>query len=232
MGKINWTYLGTILSIGFGWLLNEFSQWFRKHRENIKIKRKILYNLLEINFIISRLNTYEITQIITDKILIRIPENEQTDELIQYLKHQNLVINRGYLQPDVALKLKAIEEKYTNAVDNLATIDPITAYKINGKTNIMQSLNQLQDYFDEIKVANQDVEELNQNQVLSIVEDLKLEYIKELICDIENEIKHIAFSINLYTWIKVKRILQLSKDIVKNNEGKKIDEFLEKIIPN
>jgi hypothetical protein len=46
-----------------------------------------------------------------------------------------------------------------------------------------------------------------------------------------NEIKDIAISINPWTWIKVQRTSQSSKDRIKNEGEKKIDELLDKLIP-
>lgn len=231
MENLNWTFLGALFSVAFGWFLNELGQWFRTRKEDKKIKKQILYNLLETNFIFNQLDTSEVTQMLTNRILLRIPENEQTEELKQYLNHLYSGIIRGLLQNDVAEKLSTIEEKYTKAVDNLATIDPITAYILNGKTNIMQSFDLLQEYFEEVKEHFPVEEELVQNQILSTVDALKPEIIKEAISDLEDEIKDIAFSINPWTWIKVKRTLQSSKDRIKNEGEKQIDELLDKLIP-
>lgn len=231
MENFNWTYLGALFSVAFGWFLNELGQWFRTRKEDKKIKKQILYNLLETNFIFNQLDTSEITQILTNRILLRIPENEQTEELKQYLNQLYSGIIGGLLQNDVAEKLSTIEEKYIKAVDNLATIDPITAYRLSGKTNIMQSFDLLQDYFEEVKGHFPGEEELVQNQISSTVDALKPEIIKEALSDLEDEIKDIAFSINPWTWIKVKRTLQSSKDRIKNEGEKKIDELLDKLIP-
>jgi len=231
MEKFNWTYLGALFSVAFGWFLNELGQWFRTRKEDKKIKKQILYNLLETNFIFNQLDTTEITQMLTNRILLRIPKNEQTDELKQYLNQLYSGIVGGLLQNDVADKLEKIEEKYTKAVESLATIDPITAYRLNGKTNIMQSFDLLQDYFEEVKEHFPGEEELVKNQISSTVDALKPEIIKEAISDLEDEIKDIAFSINPWTWIKVKRTLQSTKDRIKNEGEKKIDELLDKLIP-
>jgi hypothetical protein len=95
----------------------------------------------------------------------------------------------------------------------------------------MQSFDLLQEYFEEVKEHFPGEEELVQNQILSTVDALKPEIIKEAISDLEDEIKDIAFSINPWTWIKVKRTLQSSKDRIKNEGEKQIDKLLDKLIP-
>jgi hypothetical protein len=37
MGKIDWTYVGALFSVAFGWFLNELGQWFRTRKEDKKI---------------------------------------------------------------------------------------------------------------------------------------------------------------------------------------------------
>jgi hypothetical protein len=230
MEKIDWTYIGALFSVAFGWFLNELGQWFRTRKEDKKIKKQILYNLLETNFIFNQIDTSDITQLLTERIILRIPKNEQTAELKQYLNQLYSGIIGSLLKDAVAEKLEVIEDKYTKAVDNLATIDPITAYRLNGKTKIMQSFDLLHDYFEAVK-EHLPEDELVQNQIALTVDTLKPEIIMEAISDLESEIKDIAFSINPWTWIKVKRTLQSSKDRIRNEGVKKMDELLDKLIP-
>lgn len=231
MEKLNWTFFGALFSVAFGWFLNELGQWFRTRKEDKKIKKQILYNLLETNFIFNQLDTSEITQMLTVRILLRIPENEHTEELKQYLNQLYSGVIGRLIQNDVADKLTTIEEKYTKAVDTLATIDPITAYRLNGKTNIIQSFDLLQKYFEEVKGHFPGEEEIVQNKISSTIDALKPEIIKEAIFDLEVEIKDIAFSINLLTWFEAKRTLKSSKVRIKTEGEKKIDELLDELIP-
>jgi len=61
---------------------------------------------------------------------------------------------------------------------------------------------------------------------------IKPEIIKEAIKDLEDEIRDIAFSIDIRTWYKVKQTLRSSKDRIRKDGVKKIDELLDKLIPN
>lgn len=231
MEKFNWTYFGALFSVAFGWFLNELGQWIRTRKEDKKVKNQILYNLLETNFILNQLVTSELTQILTDRILFRVPKEEQTEDLKLYLNHCYSEIISSLLEDNIAEKIENIEAKYTIAVDNLASIDPITAYRLNGKTNIMQSFDLLHDYFEEAKEYFPGDEELLQNQITTTINFLKPEIIKEAISDIEVEIKVIALSINPWIWFKVRNTIQTSKNRIRNEGAKKIDELLDKLIP-
>ncbi len=228
---IFWGFIFSAVGIAFGWFLNELGQWFRTRKEDKKIKNQILYNLLEINFVFNQLETSEITQLLADRILVRIPKEEQTEELKQSLNQFYSEIIGELLEDNINEKLEIIEAKYSKALDDLATIDPITAYRLNGKTNIMQSFDILHDYFDAVKKQFPGEEEVIQDQINSTIYSLKPEVIKEAISDLEDEIKDLALSINPWIWFKVRKTLQSSKDRIRNEGAKKIDKLLDKLMP-
>ena len=232
MDKIDWTYITALISITFGWFLNELGQWFRTRQDDKKIKRRILYNLLETNFIFNQLDTSNIVELLTERILLRAPKHEQTGEVKQYLNKLYSGLIDGLIQDNVADNLESIEEKYTNAVDSLATIDPVTAYRLNGKTKIIETFDLLEDYYEEVKQQFPNDTDEMQGAIEIATNSIKPEIIKEAIKDLEDEIRDIAFSIDIRTWYKVKQTLRSSKDRIRKDGVKKIDELLDKLIPN
>jgi len=230
--QIDWTYITALISITFGWFLNELGQWFRTRQDDKKIKRRILYNLLETNFIFNQLDTSNIVELLTERILLRAPKHEQTGEVKQYLNKLYSGLIDGLIQDNVADNLESIEEKYTNAVDSLATIDPVTAYRLNGKTKIIETFDLLEDYYEEVKQQFPNDADEMQGAIEIATNSIKPEIIKEAIKDLEDEIRDIAFSIDIRTWYKVKQTLRSSKDRIRKDGVKKIDELLDKLIPN
>ncbi len=231
MDKIEWTYITAIFSIAFGWFLNELGQWFRTRQDDKKIKRKILYNLLETNFIFNQLDTSNIVELLTERILLRVPKNEQKEEVKQCLNQLYSELIDNLIQDNVADNLESIEEKYTNAVDSLATIDPVTAYRLNGKTKIIETFDLLEDYYEEIKQQFPNEFDQMQGAIDVTTNSIKPEIIKEAIEDLEKEIRDIAFSIDIRTWFKVKQTLKSSKERIRKDGVKKIDKLLDKLIP-
>lgn len=232
MDKIDWTYITALFSIAFGWFLNELGQWFRTRQDDKKIKRRILYNLLETNFIFNQLDTSNIVELLTERVLLRIPKHEQTEEVKQYLNQLYSGLISNLIQENVADNLESIEEKYTSAVDSLATIDPVTAYRLNGKTKIIETFDLLEDYYEEVKQQfPNDIEQM-QGAIEITSNSIKPEIIKEAIEDLEEEIRDIAFSIDIRTWLKAKKTLKTSKERIRKDGVKKIDELLDKLIPS
>ena len=231
MSKFDWTYITALLSVALGWFLNELGQWFRTMHGDKKIKKQILYNLLETNFIFNKLDTDIFTNILSERVLLRIPLEEQTEELKVYLKQLYSKLIGEIIQKNVAENLDAIEEKYSSAVDNLATIDPVTAYRLNGKTKIMQTFDFLQEYSEKVKQEfPHDIQQIQESIDLT-AETIKPDIIKDAISGLEDEIRALAFSINIKTWFKVKRTLKKSKEGIHEDGVKMIDDLLDKIIP-
>ena len=231
MNRIDWTYLTALFSISFGWLLNELGQWFRTMKEDKRIKKQILYNLLETNFIFNQLDISDILNLTIDRIMLRFPENEQTEEVKQQLIEQSSELIKGLVQKSVIDNLKDMEVKYQNAVDSLSTIDPITAYRLKGKTKILQTFEIFQDYYIDVKTKFPDDSELIQNSFDTTIKSIEPDIIRGAISDIEVEIKDIAFSIDIITWFKVKSSLKSSKDRIRNEGVAKVDKLLDILIP-
>ena len=227
MEKTGWAYISTIVSITLGWFLNELSQWFRTRKEDKKVIKRVLYNLLETYFTFNQLNTSDLIHLLTDRLLIRFPVQDQSLETKDYLNKLFSEIINGFIKDDIVGRLEKIEVGYTLSIENLAAVDPITAYRLNGKTRIIETFDILQEHIKE-KVA-QSIE-LNA-QFQDHIDSIKPQIINEAINDLEDEILAISFSINILTWIKTKNTLKRIKGKIKKDGEKKMDELLNKFLP-
>ena len=230
MEKFDWTYITALLSVAFGWFLNELGQWFRTRKEDRKIQKQVLFYLLETHFTFNKLDTSEITKHLSQKVLERIPKNEQTDEAKQFINQLYARIIGGFVEDNVAESLEEMEEHYTNSISELSKLDPITAYRLNGKNKIFQVFDLLHDYYDEVKETFPNEPGLNE-QIELTVETIKPDIIKEAISDLEDEIRGIALSINLWTWYRAKKTVNITKTKIRKDDEKKIDELLNMVMP-
>jgi len=227
MEKFGWTYIATVISITLGWFLNELSQWFRTRKEDKKVIKRVLYNLLETYFTFNQLNTSELIHLLTDRLLTRFPVQDQSLETKNYLNKLFSEIINGFIKDDIVTRLERIEIGYTHSIEELAAVDPITAYRLNGKIRIIETFDILQEHIKE-KVSQS--AELNV-QFQDQIESLKPQIINEAINDLEDEILAISFSINILTWIKAKNTLKRIKGKLKKDGEKKMDELLNKFLP-
>lgn len=230
MEQLDWTYITALISVAFGWFLNELGQWFRTRKEDRKIKKQVLFYLLETHFTFNKLDTSEITNLLSRKVSERIPKTEQTDEVEQFINQLYAGIIGSLLEDNVAESIEEIEGHYTNSVSELSKLDPITAYRLNGKNKIFQVFDLLQGYYDEVKETFPNIPGLSE-QIELTVETVKPEIIKDAISDLEEEIKDISLSINIWTWIRAKKTVNNIKRKIRKDDEKKIDELINKLIP-
>lgn len=229
--KIFWGFVFSAVAIAIGWMLNQFGQWFRTQQEDKRNIKIVLFNLLETYFIFIRSDLDKYIQKVTDKTHSKIPKEQQTEEikaLMQSIYSQILI---GYLKPELLNEITTIQDRYQDSINTLATIDPLTAYYLSGRTNILESFETLERIFDSIKeiYPNEQKEiQLGANQIIEII---KPDIFKDTLTDLESDIKTIAWKINPYIWYKsIKAIKTLKKN---SNErlDNEIDKLFEKINP-
>ena len=230
MEKINWTYISALFSVAFGWFLNELGQWGRTRKEDRKIKKQVLFYLLETHFTFNKLDTTELKNLFEKKVFERIPKSEQTDEVKQSVNQLYTEIINGLVEGDAAKSLEEIQEHYTSSIIELSKLDPITAYRLNGKNKIFHVFGLLNDYYNKVKEKFPNEQELNDKIELT-VEIIRPEILKDAISDLEKEITGIGLSISLRAWFRAKKSIKKTKSKILKDDEKKIDDLLEKILP-
>jgi hypothetical protein len=233
MHKIDWSVLTALISLSFGWFLNEVGHWSRSRKGDLKIKKQILFNLLETHFLFTRFSTSEDKENFINKILTRIPREQRTEEVYNYLEKIYSEVVCKMIE-DIALEgLKGIEIKYSSAVESLAAIDPITAYKLSGKSTIFQTL---VDCINQgIKVALQLQPQQREEIIQGIskgMEFIKPGLVKEAINKLEDEILKIAYSIGIRTWWRTKKMINDSKTKADIYANAQFELLLEKVVPS
>lgn len=228
MENINWTYLAAFFSIAFGWFLNELSQWFRIRKEDRKIKKQVLFYLLETHFTFNKLDTSHFSKLISQKVLEHVPQSEYTDELKLYMNQLIKEIINDLVEDNVAKSLEETEEHYTKSINELSKLDPITAYRLKGKNKIFQVFELLHNYYNDVIETLPNEPGLNK-QFEFTIEIVRPEIIKDAICDLEVEISDIALSINLSTWYRAKNVIKNTKTKIRKEDEKKIDKLLNEL---
>ncbi len=229
--KILWGFIFSAVGVAFGWFLNQLGQWFRVRQEDKKNLKIVLFNLLETYFVFYRSDIDKYVQKVTDKVHSKIPLSEQSTEINSLMQTMYTSILTDNLKPELLNEMNSIQESYQNSIKTLATIDPLTAYYLSGRTNIIQTFDDIQKIFDSIKKdfpAEQNEIEDGANQALNI---LKPDIFKDSLSDLESDIKKIAWKINPYVWYRsIKAIKRLRKN---SNEqlDKEIDKLFEKLNP-
>jgi hypothetical protein len=229
--KILWGFIFSAIGVAFGWTLNQLGQWFSSRQEDKKNLKFVLFNLLETYFIFIRSDLDKYIQKVTEKVQSKIPKEHQTAELkkMMYSLYSNILTS--YLKPELSNELKVVEENYQNSIKTLATIDPLTAYYLSGKSNIIDTFDTIQGWLESLKnqfPADQTEIESGTNQVLEI---LKPDILHDTLIDLEKDIRNIAWKINPYVWFKSMRAIKRLKLNANENLDKEIDKLFNKLSP-
>ena len=169
------------------------------------------------------------TQKVTDKIYTKIPTEEQTEELKKLIQTIFVGIQKNYLKPDLLKEIKAVQDNYQTSIKTLATIDPLTAYYLSGRTNIIETFDSIEGMLENVKEQfpyDHNEIQFGANHAIRVI---KPDIFKDSLVDLENDIKKIAWKINPYVWYKSKRAIDHLKTLMHENIDKEIDNMLDKL---
>ena len=227
--KISTGLIFSALGIAFGWTLNQIGQWIRTRQEDKKNVKVVLFNLLETYFLFIRSDLDKFNQKITDKIQAKIPKEEWTEELKSFMNSFYVGIVTEYLKPELSQELKRIRLSYQESINTLATIDPITAFYLSGKSNVLDYFDFIEDWLQSLNIefpTEQNQIEIGTQQVLGV---LKPEILNDSLSELEEDISRVAWKINPYVWLRSKRIIKRLKANANKEIDEKIDELFGKI---
>lgn len=211
-------YIGPFIGVFIGWLLTRKNDNDKiKYSEKKQIK-KSLYVLLEIRnqlAISKRMDKY--LSVLVAKINLML--QDYTDEKIEKDQVKGLMeqILPSLVGENFQLDLK---EQFVKLIDNLSEIDPILAYRINGKQNIQDYIKSWEDkskkYFE-----LESVEDIEKS-----MDFFKPNVINEIKGDIETIIIDIAELINKKEVERIKEIITEPEELEMEQD---IEEYLDRI---
>lgn len=224
--KILWTFIG----IGFGWTLNQASQWFRARAEDKKLLKQVLFNLLEMYYQCNRVDFSKVLTSITEVVFKKIPKEAQTEEVKTQILTAYTGILETILRPVMIEDLRQIENNYQASIKDLAKIDPIKSFFLSGKTSVVSKI--------ELYLDNAVVELKNTfpNEKIQIEADTKTVFTKmrenihsEILTEIESDSRKIAWKINPVLWLRTLWTLSKLKKRANASIDKEIEEFINKL---
>ncbi len=217
------------LSVGLGWVLNELSQLFRNLSENRRIKNRVLHDLLEMNFILSRLDLKPAVNVmvseIQDHVPVEIPQIEK-DKLGESL-YKTLLSN---LEDDVIDELEDLDENYLNAVLELSKVDPIRAYYLRNKTRLFENFDKIESYITSVKNELDEVDPYQTGELSVMLNPFITNQFTEEIENLRNETIDLAKSIGLRTRSKVSKILDKHAIIMTDEMRETIQPIIKQIL--
>jgi len=225
-----WTYISALGSVGFGWLLNELSQIIRTRQSDKRIKKKVLFYLLETLHTFKKLDINDDIEAISEALLKKLPKEVQNEEGKKFLQKFYRELISNLIEKEVANNMSELEESYKLAIEDLSLVDPLSAYILKGKNKILDTFDQLAIIFNQAENEFPEEGEEIKLQGSNVMEILKPELLTESIKDLEEEVRNISWSIGIWTWHKCRRAINKPHKI-DNEKKRKIEELLDRFMP-
>ncbi|MGY5351135.1 hypothetical protein ACXGQW_00940 [Wenyingzhuangia sp. IMCC45533] len=220
-----------ILTLFFGWGLSEYGKYNLEQKNDRKKLKKVIYNLLELRWLLKKdielekeiLKYFEYFIIKYSK---EIGEIDKADSEIVFKKIMPVISENLKNKTDNNLKYGKVEINMDKTIEELSEIDPIFAYKLEGKHQVRKKLNQTENYINDIEKSL--INEFSESD-LTINNWIKPRLETELIKQLEISILDIAKRINKKTKLEIVKLFK-EKKIEENIElNDLIDEFIQKI---
>ena len=220
------TALITILGVVIGWLLNELSFLIRLRIKDRRKLKKVLFNLLNVYFYLSRLNIGPQVDTLFNHLKKLLQEPLDPD-LMEFLKSIIIKNAEEILNERTREKINSIKNNYENSLKDLSEVNPFLAYRLSDKLDIYYLLDNLESWFKKISSdLNLPNLEIEQN----LLDAFQNKILKEYLDNLEAEIKKLSLSIGFLCWIKIISQLRKIKKIRENEIKKEFDDFLKEII--
>ncbi len=226
-----WTYISAVFSIGLGWLLNEVSQLLKGRKEDKKVKKKVLFYLLELYFTLKQLDTKSFTDIVSRKISERLPKEEQDENLKNSVAvlYQQLIGNLR--EKETAERLNELENNYKKSLEDLSSVDPIASYKLFGETEFFKVIDILSKYSSSLRTEFPIDTKSIDIQTKSITEFLKPELLSKTLERLEDKIKQISSGIGMLTRYRAIKVIKKQNEPIDENQFKTLTKYLDTFMP-
>lgn len=221
-----------VISVGLGWLLNEFSHWLNSRKDDSKIKKQVLFNLLELRFQLHKLKYEKFIDALTDIAVERIPINERPENIKDIIKEMYVTSLNQIIEENVNQSLLSVELQYDKAINELSSVDPVGAFRLFGKNKMTSQSNNAFDTYSENlskSISFEDDEELIKESLKEVKKTMKPEMISDLISDIEEEILRLSKSISFKTHRETKSILKKPEQEISKEQKAEIEKLLDKL---
>ncbi|HED38741.1 MAG TPA: hypothetical protein ENI76_10945 [Ignavibacteria bacterium] len=223
---MNWIdKLFPVITLILGWGISEFGKFSTERKNNRKKFKKLLFNLLELRWLLKR--EMELNNDITiyierlkQKLSAEFGENAFEDAEMNMIKPMiTEILKNKIVQPN---KIKEIETNIDFTISELAEIYPIFAYELSGRYKIKERLENAENYFNEIS-------EFIQEMPKEITEWIQPKLSNELFNEFDKYIIEIAKKISRKTKRNIEEKLSFNNENDTDEMDEFIDEYIEKI---
>lgn len=229
--------LAAIVGVLIGVFSTHFLHYVDRKSEERKIINKSIHYLIELFFLVNRLNTEKMADIYLNYYFLRVKTLFPTwDEgAIETAKVKYSPMIKDVLIPAIKEQtfedLKNISVQYEEMIKNLATILPVNAFYLRGKNSLEDLIQSIASYFENVKVA--DIEGMaNVKETIRLVQSVLTEnLINEYKEELKSELLALLGKTNWSNCCAGKRAIRgIEASILTENEKRKVDSMVVTIV--
>lgn len=220
-----------ILGVVIGILSTHLIHYIDRKFEERKLVNESIHYLLEVYFLISRLNPQKLMNAFFDyyfqRIRKHIPGDDKSfesakEQLSPIIKKLLVLIAQQSYE-----ELESLGKQYEEMVAKLATILPIDAYYLRGKNNLEKLIRTLSDYFNSIKeldidkdsTVNEFIDQMQMSVTAKILDDYKK--------DLKSELRELLGETTRFNRRKGKEVItKLESSVLTDEDKREIDTLI------
>lgn len=224
-----------ILGVVIGILSTHLIHYIDRKFEERKLVNESIHYLLEVYFLISRLNPQKLMNAFLDyyfqQIRKYIPGDDKSfesakEQLSPIIKKLLVLIAQQSYE-----ELESLGKRYEEMVAKLATILPIDAYYLRGKNNLENLMLTISEYFDSIKeldienetAVNEFIDQMQISVTATILDDYKK--------DLKSELRELLGKTTRFNRRKGKQLIEkIESEILSEDDKREIDTLADRVV--
>lgn len=197
--------LGAIATAIIAWLLTQISSWAKGRKENNRVRKKALFYMLDIHYSLSKLtlNMDKYLDRAVDRLYENLPfeqggmNKEQDKKYFRNFFEQQL---KPFFDGLLEAKISEISIEYEKTIAELSTVNPVLAFTLSGRTELIKSSNLIDEKIEDILVDHVTEEQMEIVKQLKtfVTSEIKVDY-GTTVFFLKSKIKRLAFIISPVT---------------------------------
>jgi len=206
--------LGNITCLLLGALIAQIARQKNNKKDDDKIRKEILFYLMELRFFISSIDANRYAKILRILLLQRFPvlsnaDNAEIERLIAPKLSEVIEPIMGKKYPDIAMG-------YKSSILKLSSVDPLFAHQLSGREKVIEMMGELRNIM---------LREADTNESILIVEKLSSELRQKIFIDFPILLEELMIDISRSISRKYLRLVQKEIHNIKNTADEIPDGF-------
>lgn len=231
------TALSGFLGAAIGSITTLWLHFKNRKNDERKILNESIHYLLEVFFLVCRLDVEKMTSAYIDYFFMQIKKIDPNvkEDALSPIKDQITSIMKSnsvpLAQKQTFENLKTIGKDYENMLAKLATILPIDAFYLRGKDKLETLMDRASSYFENVQVANLENREIIRDVVNQIQPSLITDLIDEYKDDLKTELLVLLGKTDWFNCKKGKNAIKIIESVeLAEKEKRDIDSMISTVL--